>query len=191
MERQHPIRLIVNDDLKRSRLTVFFRLILAIPHFVWISLWAIVAALAAIVNWFATLFAGQSPAGLHDFLARFLRYSTHVTAYSYLLADPFPGFSGQPGYPIDLEVDPPAPQRRIITFFRLILVIPATFFASVLSYVIEIVAFFGWFVCLLLGRMPEGMRNLSAYCLRYQQQTYAYALLLTERYPTLSGGPSA
>ena len=29
----HPIRLVVNDDLQRNRLTVFFRLILAIPLF--------------------------------------------------------------------------------------------------------------------------------------------------------------
>ena len=28
----HPIRLVVTDDLKRSRLTVFFRLLLVIPH---------------------------------------------------------------------------------------------------------------------------------------------------------------
>ena len=28
---QHPIRIVVNDDLQRTRLTVFFRLILAIP----------------------------------------------------------------------------------------------------------------------------------------------------------------
>jgi hypothetical protein len=31
----HPIGLIVTDDLKRSRLTVFFRLLLVIPHLIW------------------------------------------------------------------------------------------------------------------------------------------------------------
>ena len=45
----------VDDDLRRSRLTVFFRLLLAIPHFVWLLLWGIVAFFAAIANWFATL----------------------------------------------------------------------------------------------------------------------------------------
>ena len=28
----HPVRLVVTDDCRRSRLTVFFRLLLAIPH---------------------------------------------------------------------------------------------------------------------------------------------------------------
>ena len=34
---QHPVRLVVSDDLQRNRLTVFFRLILAIPHFIWVT----------------------------------------------------------------------------------------------------------------------------------------------------------
>ena len=39
----HPIRLILSDDLSRTRLTVFFRLILAIPHLIWLGLWGIAA----------------------------------------------------------------------------------------------------------------------------------------------------
>ena len=33
----HPIHLVVTDDLERNRLTVFFRLILAIPLFIWVA----------------------------------------------------------------------------------------------------------------------------------------------------------
>ena len=36
---EHPIQLIVTDDLSRSRLTVFFRLLLVIPHWIWLGLW--------------------------------------------------------------------------------------------------------------------------------------------------------
>jgi hypothetical protein len=39
-----------------------------------------------------------------------------------------------------------------------------------------------------LGRMPKGMRDLSAYCIRYQVQTWAYLVLLTSRYPSLASG---
>ena len=83
---QHPIRLVVNDDLQRNRLTVFFRLILAIPLILWVILWGVIAMLAYIVNWFATLIMGRSPDGLHNFLATFLRYSTHLRAYLLLVA---------------------------------------------------------------------------------------------------------
>ena len=63
------MRLTVTDDLRRSRLTVFFRLLLAIPHFIWWTLWTIAALLAAVANWFATLFAGRAPEALHRFLS--------------------------------------------------------------------------------------------------------------------------
>jgi hypothetical protein len=46
----HPIRLIVTDDLRRSRLTVFFRLLLAIPHFVWLLLWGIANAVVLLIR---------------------------------------------------------------------------------------------------------------------------------------------
>ena len=45
--RADPIRLPVSDDLQRSRLTTFFRLLLGIPHLVWLLLWGIVAFFAA------------------------------------------------------------------------------------------------------------------------------------------------
>src|SRR2546423_12907689 len=101
----HPIRLSVTDDLQRNRLTVFFRLLLVIPHVFWVVLWGVIVLLAWIVAWFATLFMGRMPDGLHQFMAGFLRYFTHVRAYMFLLADPFPGFGGKAGYPI-------APQGR-------------------------------------------------------------------------------
>src|SRR4051794_33323463 len=86
----HPIRLVVNDDLQRNRLTVFFRLILAIPLILWAILWGVINLLAWIANWFATLVKGQSPDGLHNFIASYLRYTTHVRAYTLLVADPYP-----------------------------------------------------------------------------------------------------
>src|SRR2546429_9479449 len=87
---RHPIRLRVTDDLQRNRLTVFFRLILAIPHIFWVLLWGVITLLAWIVNWFATLIMGRSPNGLHTFLAGYPPYFPHVRAYMFLPADPFP-----------------------------------------------------------------------------------------------------
>ena len=187
---RHPIGLIVTDDLKRNRLTVFFRLLLAIPHLIFVALWSIVAYLAVIVAWFAALFTTRVPGGLHNFIAAFVRYSTQVTAYIFLLADPWPPFGGG-AYPIDVRIDPPQPQSRLTVAFRLILAIPAFILASVFRQVNQIVAFLGWFYALATGRMNEGMRNISAWLLRFEVQMYAYVLLLTGRYPSLSGAPTA
>jgi Domain of unknown function (DUF4389) len=185
----HPIRLVVNDDLQRNRLTVFFRLILAIPLFLWAVLWGVIAILAYIVNWFATLFMGQSPEGLHNFLATFLRYTTHVRAYTLLVADPYPPFTGREGtYPIDLEVDPPQRQNRLTVFFRGILAIPALFLSNLLSQLNQLLAIFSWFIALITGRVPEGIRNFAALAMRIETQTWAYVMLLTGRYPSFNVG---
>ena len=188
----YPIRLAAYGTQRRSRLTVLFRLVLATPHVYWVMLWGAAAALVGFASWWATLFAGRSPERLHRFLARFLRYLTHTTAYLMLLANPYPHFVGDPGdYPVDLEIDGPARQSRWKTAFRLILVIPAFILATVFGYLLQILAFLGWFASIVIGRMPEGMQNLGLFCLRYQQQTYGYALLLTDRYPPLASPPPA
>jgi hypothetical protein len=187
----HPIGLIVSDDLKRSRLTVFFRLLLAIPHLIWVTLWGCVAYIVVLIAWFAALFTGRVPDGLHDFVASFLRYSTRVSAYIFLLADPWPPFSNAQSYPVDVRIDPPQPQSRLTVGFRIVLAIPALLLAYVFRGVNQIVALLGWFYCLALGQMNEGMRNISAWLLRYETQTYAYVFLLTERYPSLAGAPTA
>ena len=131
------------------------------------------------------LVKGRVPDRMHNFVAGYLRYQVHVNAYTYLVADPFPSFRGRFGtYPIDLAIAPARPQTRWKTLLRVILVIPAFAFAYVLNQVFEIVGIIGWIVALIMGRMPRGMRDLMAYCLRFQAQTYAYLLLLTDRYPT-------
>lgn len=184
----HPIHLSVTDDLKRSRLTVFFRLLLAIPPMIWLMLWTIPAIVALLIAWFAALFTKRVPNGLHNFLASFLRYQVHVFAYLSLAADPFPGFSGSADYPVTVEIAPPAEQGRLGVFFRFFLALPAAIFAGVLNYFSEIIAFFAWFVCLVLGRMPEGMRNLQLFSLRFHAQAQAYQNLLTGTYPSFNTG---
>jgi hypothetical protein len=187
----HPIVLTVTDDLRRTRLTVAFRLILVIPHLVWLSVWGIAVAFAVIASWFATLFAGRTPDGLHSFIAQYLRYSVQVYGYLLFLADPYPGFLGDRPYGADLVIAPPAPQNRWVTGFRIVLAIPALVVAQILGYLAQVLAVIAWFACLFLGAMPLGLRNLIAWVVRFNAQTYGYVALLTERYPSFSPDPAA
>lgn len=191
-----PVHLILSDNMERSRLTVFFRLLLAIPHLIWLSLWGGAALVAVVVNWFATLFAGKSPEGLHNFLAAYIRYGIHVVAYLFLAANPFPDFTGKPGYPVDVEIAPPQPQNRWKVGFRIVLVVPALLIAGALmagsartsggvsTYGLAgVAATFGWFVALAQARLPRGLRDVIAYGLSYSTQLDAYLFLLCDRYP--------
>ena len=202
----HPVQLVVDDDLRRNRLTVFFRLLLAIPHYIWVVLWTIAAFFVAIVTWVITLFAGQPPAGLHRFMCSYVRYVTHLEAYLHLVGNPYPGFVGEEGeYPIDLRLPEPGPQDRWRTLFRIVLVLPALLISSVLlgggSYsasrtrgggqastsgtggLATAIAVLGWFASLVRGTMPKGLRDAGAYSLGYSAQTLAFLLFVTDRYP--------
>ena len=89
----HPIHLVVTDDLQRSRLTVFFRLLLVIPHFIWLSLWGIAVVVRGARRVAGRHLHGSGAGGLHDFIASYLRYLTHVYAYYSIAANPYPSFS--------------------------------------------------------------------------------------------------
>lgn len=182
----HPVRLVVTDDLRRNRLTVFFRLLLAIPHFIWLAIWAIGAVVAVVVAWFAALFIGRVPDGLHNFVAGLVRYQTHVYAYFSIAANPYPGFTGAPGYPVDVEVAPAGPQSRLTVLFRIVLAIPAYIVAYVLGIVAQLVMILAWFYALFAGTQAKGLEDVLTYWLRYQAQTLAYLGLLTSRYPSFS-----
>jgi hypothetical protein len=182
----HPIELTVGGDLTRSRLTVFFRGVLVIPHLIVVYLWGIVAVVTSLIAWIVALFIGRLPDPLHRFQAAYVRYSTRVTAYLLLIADPFPPFSGAQGRGVvDVLVAPAARQRRWGIFFRTILVLPASLLINVFRLVNVMIAILGWFYCLFTGRMEPGMQKLNALLLRYEVQTAGYVFLLTSRYPRL------
>ena len=77
---------------------------------------------------------GARRAALHRFLAAYVKYATHVYAYLFLAAEPLPGFDGRPGYPVDVEIAPPARQNRWTVGFRLVLAIPALLLAASLVW---------------------------------------------------------
>jgi hypothetical protein len=180
----HPVRAALVDDGRRSRLTTLFRAPLTAPHLVWLALWGIAALLAAVVNWLCVLIGGRSVGPLHDFLAAYLRYQAHVAAFLWLVANPFPGFVGARGsFPYEIQIDPPAPQHRAVTLLRLVLVIPALLVASALGTAQVGAGIGAWWVALITGRMPVGLRDLGAFCIRYNAQVNAYLLTVTDRYP--------
>lgn len=188
----HPVELVVADDRRRWRLTAALRGLLVFPHLLVLGAWLYVAFPVVVAAWVVALVRGRLPRGMHEFLGRFVRYQAHVNAYYWLIAEPFPSFRGWAGsYPIDLVIAPPKRQSRWKTGFRILLAIPAYALTAALTTVLQIVGVLAWFVAVCAGRVPKGMRDLGAYCIRYQAQTYAYLFLLTDRYPSLASNITA
>src|SRR2546427_219364 len=107
----YPVTYDVEPQLHdRNRLTVFFRIILAIPHLIlvggpafalgcgWGIHWVgsgvlgVVAGFMAIIACFAILFANTHPRGLGDFVRFFMSWRARAVAYTALLRDDYPPF---------------------------------------------------------------------------------------------------
>ncbi len=77
----------------RNRLTVFFRYFLVLPHVFVLLFVGIAAGVLIMIAWFAVLFTAKWPAGMRDFVIGYLRWTTRVTGYAFLLTDEYPPFT--------------------------------------------------------------------------------------------------
>jgi Domain of unknown function (DUF4389) len=89
-----PVRTGLAPELDdRNRLTVGFRLILAIPQLIVLAVLGIAAFVAWVIALFAVLFTGRWPEGLRTFVVGYMRWYTRFEAYVGLLTDQYPPFS--------------------------------------------------------------------------------------------------
>jgi hypothetical protein len=182
----YPVTFEADYVEERSRLTAFFRLILAIPLAIWLYLYGILAAIALVIAWLAIVFTAHYPKGLYDFVAGFTRFLTRFTAYAALLSDPYPPFGGadDPNYPVRMNFAGPLERySRAKTFFRMILAIPVLFVRYVMGLLLEIGAVAAWVVIVITGKMPRGLFDLMVLANSYTARSDAYIYLLTETYP--------
>ena len=182
----YPVTFEADYVEQRSRLTAFFRLLLAIPLAIWLYLYAIVAWIAIVIAWFAIVITGRYPQGLYDFVASFTRFLTRFTAYAALLCDPYPSFGGSDDaqYPVRMSFAGPLEKySRLKTFFRGIIAIPLLILRYVMGLLLEVGAVAAWFIIVITGKMPRGLFDLMVLANSYTARSDAYLYLLTETYP--------
>jgi hypothetical protein len=183
----NPIRFDADYVEERNRLTVFFRWIVAIPWFVWISFYGIAALLAAVVAWFVLLFTKSYPDSLYDFVAGYVKLSAQVGGFAMLITDEWPPFMpDRDDYPVRVEVAPQQVEyRRAQTFFKYLLTIPQQIILFGLSYLIMGAAFVSWVRILFTGKQSATMHDALRMSLAYSTRSGAFQLLLTEIHPRL------
>jgi len=192
----------------RNRLTTAFRIFLAIPHlllvggplaffFSWSSTsqggmrWDLgtggalgaVAAVCAVISWFAILFTRRHPAGLWSLSAYYLRWRVRAVAYTALLRDEYPPF-GDGAYPVRLELPRPTHPRDLLTVvFRILLAVPHILAVWVLGIGWALTTVVAWFAILFTGDYPAALYDFGVGVLRWSTRVEAYILLLRDEYP--------
>ena len=182
----YPVTFEVEYAQQRSRLSVFFRGILAIPLYIWLYVYGIVTFVAVVAAWVAIIVTGRYPAGLYRFVAGFVRVLSLTTAFTALLVDRYPPFLPAPDdtYPVRMQFAGPLPRyNRLKTLFRFILAIPILVLRYALNLLLEVAAVAAWFVIVILGRLPRGLFDLLMLVNSYTARSDAYLYLLTETYP--------
>ena len=180
------VRLSVEPPRPQRRLTVAFRLLLALPHFLFGSVvLGSVAIVVIVIAWFAALLTARVPDGLADLLARILQYQARMYGYGQLLlTDVYPPFVVGPAeHPVELDFDEVGPFNRAAVLFRLVLLLPAMIVTQVVLTGVTAALVFIWLITLVAGRMPSAAHEALASSLQYQMRAYAYAGLVTTTYP--------
>jgi len=174
-----------DTDLRRRRLAVLFRLFAAVVPAIVLAAWTALAAAVLVVAWPATFVRGRTPRPLHRFLCGYVRYSAQVSAWFHLVSRRFPSLRSRDAHPVQLAAAPRLPQGRIGALLRIVLAVPWLVLGSVLGVVLALSAIAAWFVSVVRGRTTEGLRELGAFCVRYQVEVLAYVLLVTPHAPKL------
>lgn len=209
----HPVDVSVLPELtERNRLTCAFRPILAIPHlllvggpiafaltFVWDpdgdtstgwgaggGVLGAVAAVVAVLAWFAIVFTGRSPAGLWNLAAFYVRWRVRAVAYLALLRDEYPPF-GDADYPAALTLAPPLARRdRLTVAFRLVLALPHIVLVCFLGVAWAVTTIIAWVSILFTGKFPASLYAFGIGVMRWSTRVEAYLLLLHDEYPPFS-----
>jgi hypothetical protein len=183
----YPARLDIDYPVKSSRLLLFFRGILVLPHYFILMVLGLVAWIGLLVAWLSVLITAHYPKGIFSYLSGVIRYGVRVVAYQMLLTDKYPpfGLGDHPRYPVRIEIDRP-PNMHIHRWRALLqglLAYPAAIAGGVLMLLAYFGVIFAWFVILFRGRFPRRTFRFVTIAFRWTLRTTVFQYLMTERYP--------
>jgi uncharacterized protein DUF4389 len=181
-----PIFVAVADPAPQSRLTVFFRYFMLIPHMFVLYFVGMAAGVVAFIGWWGALFTGQLPEFAYSFLSGWLRWTTRVSAYEFLLTDVYPPFAldDDTTYPVRVAIPAPQPLNRAAVFFRGIITFPVILLAGIVTFgAFSVMGFIAWLITLFTGQLSPSFHFAYVAVLRFLTRVNGYYYMLTTAYP--------
>jgi len=181
----YPVQLDIDQQDEYSRFMPLIKWLLAIPHYIALIVLGIGAYIVAIISFFAVLFTGRYPEGMFNYMVGVHRWAYRVTAYVFLMVDPYPPFTleDDPDYPVSFDIDYPERVERWRPLIAWLLVIPFLIVAYFVILLAEIMVFFAFFTILFTKRFPDGLFNIARIGLRWSARGNAYTYWLVTKYP--------
>ena len=186
---KHPVQLELQHPLKVSRWVVAFSWLLAIPHVIVLYIMLVVLSVLHLVAFFTVLFTAKIPKGLFDLMALVLRYNWRVTSYIMFMRTKYPPFELIPSDldpgtdPALMSIEYPVKMSRLLIFVKWLLLIPHFIVLLLLGIAVLIVMIIAFFVVLITGKWPQGLRNFVVGFMRWSTRVNAYWYFMTDKYP--------
>ena len=188
----YPVQFDVDyPEAGRNRLTVAFRVVLAIPAL--IVLWVIntTRALLFLPPLLLILFRNKYPRWWFDWNLQLLRFENRVVSYLLLLRDEYPSTDEEQSVHLDIGYPDVAGElNRGLPLVKWLLAIPHYVVLAVLGIAVTVTVVVGWFIVLFTGRLPRGLFDFTVGVLRWSNRVTGYAyILVTDVYPPFRLAP--
>ncbi|MDP2328229.1 MAG: DUF4389 domain-containing protein [Dehalococcoidia bacterium] len=183
----YPVTLEIDYPESLDRVTTLFRLLLAIPAMILMSLVTAAARSLSLAIVLMLLFRRRYPAPWFEWMRYMTEYQTRAGAYLGLLTDEYPSTTDEQR--VHLRIDPPneAILNRWLPLVKWLLALPHWIALYVLFIVAFLVTILAWFVILIRGRYPRGLFDFVVGVNRWALRATIYAFMLTtDRYPPFS-----
>jgi hypothetical protein len=187
MSSDFPLQYDVEYPESLSRLLIFVKWLLAIPHMIVLYALGIVLSIITLIAFFTILFTRQYPRGMFDLVVNINRWNANLGAYVLLLRDEYPPFSWEPGqYAVTYELEHPENLNRWLPLIKWLLAIPHFIVIVILAIISYFVLFIAWFAILFTGKFPRGMFDYVVGVSRWSYRVNAYIYLQRDEYPPFS-----
>ena len=182
----YPVTFDVAYPESPNRWLILIRWLLAIPHYIVLSLLSILAGVVWVISFFTILFARTYPDSLYSFMVGVHRWNANLGAYI-LFHDRYPPFSmGESDYEgVTFAVERPDFNRWLV-LIKWLLMIPHAIVLYFLSIIAMVAAIALVLAVLFTGRYPRGLFDFLVGVGRWNARVNAYATFLVDRYPPFS-----
>ncbi len=193
----HPLSVTFKHESKSSQLWALLtllpiKIVIIIPHIIIFFVLGIIAEILAAVGIVITLFAGEYPKMIENFVIGIMRWAWRVNSYLYCMTDKYPPFKMESvsDFPADLKFEHQEKSSRLWVLFT---IIPVKFFILIPHFVVLFVMtllaafaiFFGIFAVLFTGKYPQSFENLIVTMQNYSMRIFVYLACMTDKYPSI------
>ena len=185
---EYPARLEIVHREEQNRVTAFFRLLLALPALLLVSLLRALTSITHFLAGVGIVFLGLYPKWLFDLNVISCQLEYKTLAYMLLLIDEYP--LQDRSDEISIEIDYPDADTdlaRLMPLVKWLLVLPNGFVISLVFQLVWFIAPISWLLVLFTGHYPRALFDFSTGALRWWLRVEAYAsMLVTDKYPPFS-----